>query len=165
MEYKCIPQQHKTQRKTLPQIWYNTPPRLKPKSWELVIQWHGIASFSHMSCLDLYPHRLWKWNYRVIHHIWLSQHPQTCRIYLIQIWCKTTLRLKQKSMETNDTRAWVCKLFIHVFVIFWIKENFGDNIIDPYIIYFFPIIIKIIQMSSYKSDIKLLQYWSQIHEN
>ena len=121
---KWLPQKHKTQRKTLPQIWYNTPPRLKPKPWKLVIQWHRNASFSHMSFLDLDPQRLWKWNYRVINHIWLSQNPQNHIISLIQIWYKTTSRLKPKSMKTaSDTRAWVCKLFIHVFMIFWLKYH------------------------------------------
>ena len=123
MECKCIPQKHKNQRKTLPQIQYNTPPRLKPKSWKLVIQWHGNASFSHMSFLDLDTYRIWKLNYRVIHHIWLSQKYQTHRISLIQLWYKTTSRLKTKSMKTRDTRAWVCKLFIHVFMIVWLTEN------------------------------------------
>ena len=36
--------------------------RLKPKSWKLVIQWHGNACFSHMSFLGFDPQRIWKLN-------------------------------------------------------------------------------------------------------
>ena len=105
------------------QIRYKTPSRLKPKSWKLVTQWQGNASFSHMSFLDLDPHSLYKLNYILINHICLSQHPQNHRISLIQIWYKTTSRLKPKSMKTSDTRAWVCKPFIYVFMIFIHKEH------------------------------------------
>ena len=101
-----FPKRIKIKSKTLPQIWYNTPPILKPKSWKLVIQWHGNASFSHMIFLDFDPWRLWKLYYRVIHHIWLLQNHPTNRISLIQIWYKTTSRLKPKSMKTSDTMAW-----------------------------------------------------------
>ena len=99
-------------------IWYNTPSRLKLKSWKLVIQWHGNARFSHMSFLDVETHRIWKLNYRLIHHIWISQHHPTHRISLIQIWYKTTSRLKPKSMKTSDTMAWDCKLLKQEFLRF-----------------------------------------------
>ena len=109
--------------KFLPKIWYNTPSILNPKSWKLPIQWHENASFSHMSFLDFNPQRIWTSNYRLIHHICMSQHPQTHRIFLIQIRYKSTSRLKPKSIKTSDTRALVCNLSIHVFQIFWLIEN------------------------------------------
>ena len=89
----------------------DSPSRLNPKSWKLVIQWYGNASFSHMSWLDLEPYILRIWNYRVIHNINISQHHPNDRIYIIQIWYKTTSRLKPISMKTSDTMAWECKLF------------------------------------------------------
>ena len=64
-----IPQHNETERKFLIQIWYKTTSRLKPNPWKLVIQEHGNASLSYMYlwCFEL--HRIWKWDYRAIHHI------------------------------------------------------------------------------------------------
>ena len=89
-----LSQHHQNHITSLIQIWYKTPSRLKLKSWKLVIQWHGNGIFSHMILLDFDPQRIWTLNYRVIHHIWLSQHHPTHIISLIQIWYKTTSRLK-----------------------------------------------------------------------
>ena len=86
-----------------------------------LIAWN-CKSFTYWF-LGFDPQSIRTWNYRVIHHIFLSPHPQNHRISLIQIWYKTTSRLKPKSMKTSDTRAWVCKLFIHVFMIFWHTEH------------------------------------------
>ena len=71
-----------------------TPSRLNPKSWKPVTQWHGNARVSHVDFLDFDPQSIGTWNYRVTHHIWLSQHHQTERTSLIQIWYKTTSSLK-----------------------------------------------------------------------
>ena len=118
-----LSQHHQTHRRSIIQIWYKTPSRLKPKSWKLVIQWHGNASFSHGSLLNFKPKRIWTQNYRVIHHMWLSQHHTTHIRSLVQIWYKTTSRLKLKSMKTSDTRAWVCNIFIQVSMIFRLTDN------------------------------------------
>ena len=68
--------------------------KIEAKVMELVIQWHGNTIFSNMSLLDFDPQSIWTLNYRVINHIWLSQHHPTHIISLIQIWYKTTSRLK-----------------------------------------------------------------------
>ena len=123
-----ISQHHQTHITPLKQILYNTPSRLKPKSSKLAIQWHGNASFSHMSLWDFKPHIMWKWNYILIHHIFLSQHHTTHRISLIQIWNKTTSRLKPKSMKTSDTMAWEWRIFTQEFLGFWDEYNMGMKV-------------------------------------
>ena len=93
-----LSQHHQTHR-TFRIRWYKTPLRLKPKSWKLVTQWHGNARVSHMDLLDFDPHRIGKWNYRVKHHIWLSQHHKNQIKPLIQIWYEIPWRLKPKSWK------------------------------------------------------------------
>ena len=143
MEYKYIPQDHKTQGKKFPQIWYNTPSRLNPKSCKVVIEWHGNAKFSYMTFLYLEQQRIWTWNYIVINHIFLSQHPQTHIIYLIQIWYKTTSRLKPNPWRLV-IQGHQYAIFSYTYLRYFKLKEYGNNITDPYIIYLFPTIIKLI---------------------
>ena len=59
-----------------------------------MIQWHENANFSHISFLDLNMNIIWEWNYGILNNILFLQHHQTHIKFLIQIWYKTTSRLK-----------------------------------------------------------------------
>ena len=67
-------------------------------AWECKVFTHEFLGFRPIEDMDMkLQSNTW--------HIWLSQHSKTHIISLIQIWYKTTSRLKPKSMKTSDTRA------------------------------------------------------------
>ena len=71
----------------------------------------------------------------------------------------TTLsKMEAKYMKTSHSRAWECKSFIYGFLIFRITEHMEIRL-QSCIIYCFPIIIKLIEMSSYKYVIQLFPKW------
>ena len=102
------------------------------------------CNLSHMSLLYFDPHRLWTLNYKLIHHIWISYDNPTHIISLIQIRYKITSRLKpnpwrqviQKGMSMQDFHTCISDISTY--------RECGHNITETYIIYLFPITIKLI---------------------
>ena len=58
-----------------------------------------------------------------MHHILIPHHHQTHRNVLIQICYTTLLKMEAKYMKTSHSRAWECKNFVHVFMIFQCTNN------------------------------------------
>ena len=82
-----------------------------------------FQEFQHRNFLDLELNRIWEWKYRVLNNIWLPQHHQTQIKFLIQIWYKTTSRLKPNPWKLVIQEHGECEPFIHVFLIFRLTEN------------------------------------------
>ena len=70
-----------------------------------------------------------------MHHILLPHHHQTHRNVLIQICYATLSKLEAKYMKASHSRAWVCKPFIHIFMIFRLTENM-EMILQSHTSYF-----------------------------
>ena len=56
-------------------------------------------------------------------HIFLPNHHQTHINVLIQIYYATLSKMEAKYMKTSHSRAWECKHFINLFLIFRLTES------------------------------------------
>ena len=56
-------------------------------------------------------------------HIFFPDHHQTQIYVLMQFYYATLSKIEAKYMKTSHSRAWECKPFIHVFMIFRLTKN------------------------------------------